>query len=109
MRARTALRNVHRKGFLRAAAAKLPAMQRERSRYLTIFLLAAASAAIVWFVFHSVYENLSESERVVGYVDSLTQMGIDLGYVAMVGGTLILAAIAAWGLFGYVRCLLRER
>jgi hypothetical protein len=81
----------------------------ERTRHLTIFLLASPGAAIVWFVFHAVYENLSAVEKAVGYVDSLTQIGIDLGYVAMVGGTLVLAAIAVWSGLAYVRLLLRDR
>jgi hypothetical protein len=99
----------HRKGFLRPAAAKLLSVNRreESNRYLTIFLLAAPGAAIVWYVFHTVYANLSASEKVVGYVDPLTQMGIYLGYVAMVGGTLILGGIAVWSAIGYVRARLR--
>ncbi len=80
----------------------------ERNRYLTIFLLAAPGAAMVWFVFHAVYANLSATEKAVGYVDSVTQVGIDLGYVAMVGGTLVLAGIAAWSAIAYLR-LLRRR
>lgn len=78
-------------------------------RHLTIFLLAAPGAAIVWFVFHAVYENLTAAERAVGYVDSLTQIGIGLGYVAMVGGTLALAAIALWSAVAYIRLVLRDR
>jgi hypothetical protein len=81
----------------------------ERNRYLTIFLFAAPGAAIVWYVFHAVYENLSATEKAVGYVDPLTQMGIDLGYVVMVGGTLVLAGIALWSAIGYVRLVLRGR
>ncbi len=81
----------------------------ERNRYLTIFAFAALGAAIVWYVFHAVYENLSASEKAVGYVDSLTQMGIDLGYVVMVGGTLLLASIAVWSAVAYVRLILRRR
>jgi len=85
-------------------------MDREdRNRYLAIFLLSAPGAAIVWFVFHSVYVNLSASEKAVGYVDSLTQMGIDLGYVAMIGGTLVLVAIAGWSAVAYLRSLRRDR
>ncbi len=64
--------------------------------YLTMLALSAPAAAIVWFVFHGVYENLSISEKAVGYVDPMTQMGITLGYFVMVAGTVILAAIAAW-------------
>ncbi|MGB8967003.1 MAG: hypothetical protein WCB99_15315 [Candidatus Cybelea sp.] len=80
----------------------------ELNRYLTIFALAAPGAAIVWFVFHGVYLSLSESERVVGYVEPLTQAGIDLGYFAMVGGTLVLTVIAAWSGFHSIRLLLRR-
>ncbi len=81
----------------------------ERTRRLAIFLLAAPGAAIVWYVFHAVYVNLSESEKAVGYVDSMTQMGIDLGYVTMIGGTLVLAGIALWAGVGYLRLILRDR
>ncbi|HEY1868834.1 MAG TPA: hypothetical protein VGG70_11110 [Candidatus Cybelea sp.] len=83
-------------------------MDRERrTRYLVIFLAAAPGAVIVYFVFHAVYENLSVSETAVGYVDALTQAGIDFGYVVMVGGTLALAAVAAWALYRYLRIVLR--
>jgi hypothetical protein len=81
----------------------------ERTRHLTVFLLAAPGAVVVWFAFHGVYENLSAAEKVVGYVDPLTQVGIALGYVAMVGGTLVLAAIAAWSAIAYLRLVLRDR
>jgi hypothetical protein len=85
-------------------------MQRQqRNRYLTIFCLSAPAAAIVWFVFRGVDQDLTRAVRAVGYVDSMTQMGIALGYVAMVGGTLIFASIAAWSLFAYLRLLLRDR
>ena len=68
----------------------------QRNRHLTIAALTAPAAAVVWFVFHGVYANLSASEKAVGYVDPLTQTGIFLGYVTMIGGTLALGAIAAW-------------
>jgi hypothetical protein len=32
----------------------------------------------------------------MGYVDPLTKMGIALGYIAMIGGTLVFATIALW-------------
>jgi hypothetical protein len=81
----------------------------ERNRYLTIFLLTAPGAAVVWYVFHAVYENLSATEKAIGYVDPLTQIGISLGYVAMIGGTLVLAAIAGWSAIAYLRLLRRDR
>lgn len=77
----------------------------ERNRRLVVFLLAAPSAAIVWFVFHTVYQNLSASVRAVGYVDPMTQMGIALGYVVMVAGTVILGAVSLWAAAGYLRLL----
>jgi hypothetical protein len=65
-------------------------------RYLAIFALAAPSALILWFVFHGVFTNLTQSEEALGYVDPLTQMGIYLGYAVMVGGALALGGIAAY-------------
>jgi hypothetical protein len=65
-------------------------------RYVIIFTVAAPSAVIVWLVFHGVFVNLTLTEAAMGGVDPSTQMGIYLGYVAMVGGTLIFAGIAAW-------------
>lgn len=81
----------------------------ERNRYLTIFLFSAPSAAIVWVVFHGVYENMSVAVKAVGYVDSSTQIGIYLGLIMMFGGTAILAAIALWSGIGYLRLMRRNR
>jgi ABC-type Fe3+-siderophore transport system permease subunit len=82
----------------------------ERNRRLAIALVAGAGAAIVWYVFHGVYDNLSASEKAVGYVDGMTQAGIDLGYAVMIGGTLILALIGLWSAFQYLRLLIgRDR
>ena len=78
-------------------------------RYLTMLVLSAPVAAIVWFVFHGVYENLSITEKAVGYVDPVTQMGITLGYFVMIGGTVILAAIAAWSAIQLLRLLIAPR
>jgi hypothetical protein len=77
--------------------------------YLTMLVLSAPAAAIVWFVFHGVYENLSVTEKAVGYVDPVTQMGITLGYFVMIGGTVILAAIAAWSAIQLLRLLIVPR
>jgi hypothetical protein len=83
-------------------------MDRERrTRYLVIFLAAAPGAVICWFVFHAVYADLTVSAAAVGYVDALTQAGITFGYVVMVGGTIALAAVAAWALYRYIRLILR--
>lgn len=65
-------------------------------RYAIICALAAPAAVVTWFVFHRVFVALTQTETAMGYVDPVTQMGIDLGYVAMVGGTLVFAAIALW-------------
>ncbi len=65
-------------------------------RYLIIFALTAPSAVVVWWIFHGVFTALTRTEAAMGYVDPLTQMGIYLGYVAMFGGTLVFAGIAAW-------------
>jgi hypothetical protein len=96
--------------FLRPAPAKLPHVRdrEHRNRYLGVALVAAAAAAVVWFVFRGVYENLSISESAVGYVDPLTQGGIYLGYVVMLGGAIALAAIAIWAAIVYLRLTLRR-
>ena len=84
--------------------------RQERNRRLAIALISAAGAAILWYIFHGVYESLSASEKAVGYVDGMTQAGIDFGYAVMIGGTLILAAIALWSAFAYLRLLMgRDR
>jgi hypothetical protein len=77
------------------------------NRHLIIVALAAPGAVVVWWIFHGVYVNLSESVRAVGYVDPMTQAGIYFGYLAMVGGTLFLAALALWSAIACVRLLLR--
>lgn len=81
----------------------------DRNRYLIILALSAPGAVIVWLIFHGVYFDLTEAAKAVGYVDPMTQAGILLGYVAMVGGTLALALTAAWAGFQLVRVLLRRR
>lgn len=79
-------------------------------RYAVIFALAAPASAVTWLVFHAVFTSLSASEEAMGYVDPLTKMGINLGYIAMVGGTLVFAVIALWAALGMLRvCLRRER
>lgn len=65
-------------------------------RYVVIFALTAPASVATWLVFHSVFVNLSRTEAVVGYVDPVTQMGIDLGYLAMIAGTAVFGAIALW-------------
>jgi|GEM_PF-1661709 hypothetical protein len=97
-------------GFLQRRAAKLQAVDRREqlNRHLAIVALAAPGAALVWWIFHGVYVSLSESVKAVGYVDPTTETGIYLGYVVMVGGTLLLAALAAWSAVAYIRLLLRR-
>ncbi|HEY1654915.1 MAG TPA: hypothetical protein VGF86_07375 [Candidatus Tumulicola sp.] len=79
------------------------------NRYLTIFALSAPSAVAIWWIFHGVYAGLTQTESAMGYVDSTTQMGIYLGYVAMVGGTLAFGAIAAWAAWRATQAWMRAR
>jgi hypothetical protein len=97
-------------GFRRGMAAKLPMMtdRDELRRHLTIFAVTAPSAAIVWWIFHAVYENLTVSAKAVGYVDSTTQAGIDFGYLVMIVGTVVLALVALRSAFICVRLLVRR-
>lgn len=81
----------------------------EVRRYLTIFALSAPAAIAVWIVFHAVFANLTQTEEAMGYVDPTTQMGVDLGYVAMFGGTVAFGGIAAWAAFRAVAEWLRLR
>lgn len=81
----------------------------EVNRYLIIFALSAPAAAAVWYVFHGVFATLGQTEIAMGYVDPTTQMGIDLGYVAMVGGSLIFGAIALWAAIRAALAWLRAR
>lgn len=81
----------------------------ELKRHLLIVALAAPGAAIVWWIFHGVYEDLTISAKAVGYVDSMTQAGIDFGYLVMIGGTVLLAAVALRSAFVCVVLLLKRR
>lgn len=80
----------------------------ELNRRLVIFALTAPGAALVWWIFHAVYEDLSASAKAVGYIEPMTQAGIYFGYGAMIAGTLALAAIALWSAFVCIRLLLRR-
>ncbi len=80
----------------------------ELKRHLAIVALAAPGAAIVWWIFHGMYVNLSESAQAVGYIDAPTQTGIDLGYLTMIGGTLLLVAIALRSAIICIRLLVRR-
>jgi hypothetical protein len=68
----------------------------EIARNLTIFALCAPTAVLVWVVFHLIYTDLTITSKAVGYVDSGMAMLIAMGYIAMVGGTIVFAGIAAW-------------
>ena len=91
-------------------AAKLPSMtdRDQLRRHLTIVAVTAPGAAVVWWIFHGVYENLTISAKAVGYVDAMTQAGIDFGYLVMIVGTLLLAIVAARSAFICFQ-LLRKR
>jgi hypothetical protein len=81
----------------------------EFNRYLTIFALAAPTAAAIYFVFRSISTNLGAAETATGYVDSMTQMGIYLGYAVMVGGTLVFGVLALWAAVRLVGVLAARR
>ena len=53
-------------------------------------------------------QTSAPSVKAVGYVDPLTQTGIFLGYVVMIGGTLVLGAIAAWNALAALLISLRR-
>lgn len=99
---------MHPAEFLRPGAAKLLTVNRrdERNRRLITALVAAAGAAIVWYIFIGVYRNLTASVNAVGYVEPATQGGILFAYGVMIAGALTLAAIAVWSGVQYVRLLL---
>ena len=96
--------------FLRTVAAKLLHVKDRdrRNRYLGIALFAAVGAIIVWSIFRSVYQNLSISEKAVGYVDPATQGGIYFGYAVMLGGAFALAVVAVWSAIAYLRLIWRR-
>lgn len=98
-------------GFRHGIMAKLPSMTErdELRRHLTIVVVAAAASAIVWWIFHGVYENLTISAKAVGDVDSMTQAGIDFGYLVMIVGTVSLALVAVRSAFICLRLLLRRQ
>lgn len=81
----------------------------ELRRHAAIFAASAAGAVVVWWIFHGVYENLTIAARAVGYVDSMTQAGIDSGYLIMIVGTVLLALVALRSAFICVRLLLRRQ
>jgi hypothetical protein len=71
-------------------------------RHGAIAAAALPTAAVIWFIFHGVYENLSASEQAVGYVEPTTQSGIYFGYFVMLAAIVILTAIGLWSA---VKCL----
>ncbi|MBV8197663.1 MAG: hypothetical protein JO263_05990 [Candidatus Eremiobacteraeota bacterium] len=75
---------------------------------LAVALASAIGAVLLWLVYRSVSFNLSESEKAVGYVDPMTQAGIFFGNLAMIVGTIVLAAIAAWSAIHCIRLLVRR-
>jgi hypothetical protein len=112
VRAGPALLRVHREEGLFGAPRRSSVFvnrQKPFQHYLTMLILTAPAAAIVWFVFHGVYETLSISVKAVGYVYPMTQMGITLGYCVMIGGTVVLGGIAAWSAFQLLRLLFARR
>jgi hypothetical protein len=80
----------------------------ELNRNLAVLAVSAPAAALVWWIFHGVYVNLSESAKAVGYVEPMTQAGIDFGYLVMICGTLLLAIVALRSAFACIRLLLKR-
>ena len=66
-----------------------------QSPALAIRLSPAPAAAIVWYIFHGVYEDLRHIGEGRGYVDGMTQARIDFGYAVIGSATLILAVVAS--------------
>jgi hypothetical protein len=75
----------------------------EVRRYLTIFCGTAPTAVVVYLIFHAVYTNLQITSQAVGDVDPGTKIGLAMGYVAMVGGTGVFAALALWSGYHLIR------
>jgi multisubunit Na+/H+ antiporter MnhB subunit len=71
-------------------------MKHEMDRYAIILALSVFAAAAVWFVFHLEFGNLVRTEAAMGYVDPTTQMLVDLGYFALIGGVAVFAGLAVW-------------
>ena len=85
---------------------------RERERrggYLLAFACSAAGALIVWFVFHGVYEGLTQAAAAVGYIDSGAKIGIAFSYLMMVGGTLVLGVVALWSAYKLAMTARKEK
>jgi hypothetical protein len=66
----------------------------ELNRNLIVAAIAAPSAVAIFLIFHAVYENIEITAKAVGEIDSATSMGLAMGWIAMVGGSGVLAAIA---------------
>jgi hypothetical protein len=78
----------------------------ELNRHLVILAVTAPGAVLVWWIFHGVYVNLSESAKAVGYIEPTTQAGIDFGYLVMICGTLFLGIVALRSAVACIRLLL---
>ncbi len=75
----------------------------ELRRNGAVAALSLLGALVLGLIFRSVYEDLSVSERAVGYVDPTTQSGIYFGYFAMLAGIAVLAVMGIWAA---VKCVL---
>jgi hypothetical protein len=64
------------------------------NRNLIICAWTAPAAVVIYLIFHAVYTNIFETAKAVGQIDSSTTIGLSMGWVAMVGGTGVLAVIA---------------
>jgi len=81
----------------------------EIGHHIIMLGITAPGAALIWTIFHIAYIDLSRSSKAVGYIDPMTQVGITLGYWCMLGGTMVLGAIAIWSLLQVVRLMVKGR
>ncbi len=66
----------------------------ELQRNLIIAGCCAPIALLIYAIAHAAYTNLFETTQAMGSVDPATHVGLDLGYLTMIGGTAIFALLA---------------
>jgi hypothetical protein len=64
--------------------------------YLAILGTGLAGAVGLAYAFAGVHYNFTLSAQAAGYVDPAWQMGVMLGYVVLLGGAVVSAAVAIW-------------
>lgn len=81
----------------------------EMQRNVTIFACCAPVALLIYLIAHTVYVNILETTQAMGSVDPATHVGLDMGFVTMVGGTGVFAVIASIAAYKALRIWLRLR